>query len=263
MNGTNAPGDTTLRFTQNFKTKDGAMLEQNVEIAGLDDEHAMIVLDKAFVERAMRSDATGQTMTRERFEYPPGSKYGDRESWRAGASRGAPTESLTSHPPAPPESAEDDETADATALSAEDIDISNLGDIRDAIGELTRDAQFSFSRKDGRIVIELVIAGRRYTFDDDDISKLRDLVARATSLEGEPMTGAEIVLPTSLGPVPLHVGAVATSGDDPATISHPKSAVNQTETTGLLAFTGLNVTAQFQADLTAAVVVNVDSGDGA
>jgi hypothetical protein len=215
----------------------------------------------------MINESGRNVIERERFHYPPGSKYGDRESWRAsaGTTTAGPVpfaevdDAIATGPAAQSDSHDE---AEANAITGDDFDKDDLASLPDLLSRLTRDGQLSVVQKDGATTVELMIAGRRISFDSDDIRRLLDQ-ASGTGLEGAPSFGAEEVIPTELGPVPLHVRAIATGGDDPATISHPKDANNQTDTTGLLAFTGFNFTAQLLADLTAAVIVNVDTGDSA
>jgi hypothetical protein len=222
---------------QTVKGPNGETIEQSMEITGLTPEEALILLDKPFTDGEIGADGEAHTMRKSGYTYPPGSKYGG----------------VTSVDDAV-------EIAEGTALG-DDIDIRNLGDVRDEIATLLSDANFKFERKDGKLAVEITVAGRTLTFDDEDFAKLSDTLGAATALEEEALgpEGAEEVLPTTLTAVGrvrgVSVGGIATSGNDPATVNKNNDANIQSFNTGLFVFDGLDVMAQVDFGLFAGVIV--------
>lgn len=224
-------GEVKISQTQSYKGQNGEIVEQSITIEGLDNEEAMIVLDKAFSEGQMVSDEVGRSMRKAAYVYPPGSKYGV---------------SLTPLDPG---------VGDATALDDDNFDLSDFGAIRDEFRALLADSEFRFERADDKVHIELTIAGKKLVVDDDDLARLRETIADATALDDDDDGGGEQIAATGRVSEQIKVGALATSGNDPATLSNNYDANNQNIVSGLIAFNGINVNGQIGLNIVAAVVV--------
>lgn len=227
-------GEVKISQTQSYKGQNGEIVEQSITIEGLDNEEAMIVLDKAFSEGQMVSDEVGRSMRKAAYVYPPGSKYGASLT---------PLDSL------------DPGVGDATALDDDNFDLSDFGAIRDEFRALLADSEFRFERMDDKVHIELTIAGKKLVVDDDDLARLRETLADATALDDDDDGGGEQIAATGRVSEQFKVGALATSGNDPATLSNNYDANNQNIVSGLIAFNGINVNGQIGLNIVAAVVV--------
>ncbi len=250
---TSGQDQVSINLTQEWKGADGAMLSQTVNVVGLYNEEALIVLDKWQTGERLENRDNTRVLAKDAFRYPPGSRYGAGVGGAieiGGIEGGAPD-----GPGEPQES--DGESAEANALTDDESSPPGISDFLKGLDEITRDGSVTVRRSDDGITAEICLADRKITLSDDQIRRLRDALGTAEAhalREDDGPEGAEIVVPTGTGweAAPIGIRAVAPADDDPATITHPKDASSQSSVNGLIAFMGLNAVAQILNDITIA-----------